>query len=532
MTISQLQVQEFMNFFSGSKHAYGELVYGNKDEKGKVTGKYRTVTNKLVTLKEYKDHLEGTKGLGIIPINEESQCSFSVIDIDIYGVNLNLYIKAIERGNFPLVPFRSKSGGLHLYLFLSKPVKVRKVVDVMRKFSLLLSVDSLVRTKKNETVEIFPKQLKVRPGETGSWINLPYYNHTESNQYAIKEDRSLSLNEALVTIKEKQRSLIEVEEFLQDLSFNDAPPCLQMLYFLNPFESESGRNNFLFSFGVYLKKKDEDFFEQNLQEINAQLYEPLSDVEIEKTILSSLRKKDYIYRCKESPCVDFCNKKECKNREYGIGKNEGYFSSVELGTLYQYKTSQPYYEWEVKLQGQDDFKRLRFKSEDEIIKQDAFLRLCMRELHELPSKLKQLEWFNKVNQALKEIKCVDVERDDDTSPFMLLRAFIIEFITGRAMAETKDQILAKRVYFSPTTKEYLFRVKDLTEYVYVTKGFRHFSPGELHGILRELNCTFKKITTESRKQVRIACFAQKDLDVYESKEMFTPDFSKYSEEDF
>jgi len=524
-----------MSFFTGSQHNFGEYIYGSKKGKGnKLEGQARSVTNKLITIEEYKNHLEGKKGLGIIPIMENSKCKFAVIDVDIYDRDLTMYLDAIQRGDFPLVPFRSKSGGLHIYMFLDKEVSAKKVVEIMRRFSFLLSIEALVRDEKNSSVEVFPKQTKLKKGDVGNWINLPYYNSGESTQKALKDGKELSLNEALLYIKEKQTSLTEAQEFLKDIAYSDAPPCLQTLYFLNPFDKGAGRNNFLFSFGVYLKKKDEDFFEQNLQEVNQSIRYSLKEGEVEKTILSSLRKKDYIYRCKESPCVDFCHKKECKKREYGIGKNEGYFSSVEVGQLYQYKTQQPYYEWEVRLQGQDDFKMLRFKTEDEIIKQDAFLRLCMRELHEIPSKLKQMEWFNKVNQALKEIKTIDVSAEDDTSPLMLLKNFVLEFLTQRAMAETKDQILAKRVFYDEVSGVYLFRVKDLTEYLYVQKQFKYFSPGELHGILREFHCIYKKINTESRRQIRVAGFHRKDLNFEDTTGVgkFEPDFSEYSKEDF
>lgn len=537
MTISQLQIQEFKEFFTGSQHNFGELNYSteknNKDSKGKVLGSCRTVTDKLITIQNYKDHLLGNKGLGVIPITEGNKCRFAAIDVDIYDKNLMIYVNAIERGKFPLVPFRSKSGGLHLYMFLKEEESPKQVVELMRRFSFLLSIDLLVKRAKNESVEIFPKQFKLKQGEYGSWINLPYYNYKNTQSYAIKEGAALTLNQALLLIRERRTTMSNAQEFLDELQFNDAPPCLQLNYLLNSLGKHSGRNNYLFSFGVYLKKKDEDFFEQNLRDINSELPEPLPEKELEKTVLNSLRKKDYVYKCKESPCIDFCHKKECSKREFGIGKNDGYFSSVEFGKLYQYRIAQPYYEWEVRLQGQKEFKKLRFHSEDEIIKQDAFLRLCMRELHELPSKLKQWEWFNRVNQALSEIEIVDINSEDDTSPIYILKGLIVEFLTERAMAETKDQIFTKRVYFDNDTSEYLFRIKDLQEFLYVQKKFKYFQPGELHGILREYNCKYKTIRTERKKQVRVGAFLQKDLNLNEKDaSVFNPDFSKFAEEDF
>ncbi|MEM4270634.1 MAG: primase C-terminal domain-containing protein, partial [Candidatus Pacearchaeota archaeon] len=312
--------------------------------------------------------------------------------------------------------------------------------------------------------------------------------------------------------------------------YNDAPPCLQNIYILNPLTSGNGRNNFLFSFGVYLKKKDEEFFEHKLLSINSHLRDPLDEKEVEKTIINSLKRKDYVYKCKDAPCVDFCNKKECKEREYGIGKNEGYFSNVEFGQLTQYKTHMPYYEWEVRLQGQEIFKKLRFKSEDEIIKQDAFLRLCMRELYEIPSKLKQTEWFKQVNQALKEITIITVDEVEDTSPIVLLKNLIVEFLTGRARAETKEQIKVKRVFYETSTDTYLFRIKDLLEFIFITKQFRMFTPQEIHAILKEMKVMTKFTKTESGKTLRVAMLPRSFIKEAVEEDEFEPDFSHLKED--
>lgn len=536
MAINQLQVQEFMSHFLGSKHNYGEHIYGEiNSTTGKEKGQSFTITNKLITINNYKDHLDGKKGLGIIPINEgDNKCNFAVIDVDIYGIDYGIYISAIENNNLPLVPFRSKSKGLHLYTFFSEPVLAKKAVTLMKRISFLLSIDILVQTKKNSLVEIFPKQTKLTPEQHGNWINLPYFNASNQTRTpAISKGEDLSLTEGLILIKQKKINLNDAEEILNGLSYFDAPPCLQRLNLLNILEEGSGRNNYLFSFGIYLKKKDENFFEQNLKDINNELTKPLPEKEIDSTIISSLAKRDYVYKCKEHPLIAFCNKKVCKKREFGVGKDGGYFSSVECGKLFQFKTSQPYYEWEVKLQGQEAFVKLRFKSEDEIIKQDAFLKLCMRELYELPTKLKQSEWFIKVNQALKEIEVVSVNEDEDVSEYTLLRNLVIEFLTSRSMADKRDQILAKRVYFDVQYKFYYFRVKDLSEYVFVQKGFRYFNPSELHGILKEWGCKYKVLKTESGKTVRVAYFHQDELRVsVDDKEIFVPDFSKYQDSDF
>jgi hypothetical protein len=535
MAIPQLQVSDFMSVFKGNIHNYGQHVYKYIEGEEKENGTNATIKNKLVTEATFKDHLNGKKGLGIIPINEENKCYFAVIDVDIYKVNLNMYVDAIEKNNFPLVPFKSKSGGLHIYCFFKNPVDAKAAVDIMRKMAAVLSIDLLVKNTENRMVEIFPKQYKLDKNKVGSWINLPYYDAGgPSRQCAMKDGKELSLSEALLLIKEKRSTLNEIRSFLDELPHKDGPPCLQSIYILNSLDKNSGRNNYLFSFGVYLKKKDENFFEQALFEINRTLSKPLTGEELERTILSSLRRKDYQYKCNESPCVDYCKKKVCKTRDFGVGKDGGYFSNLDYGELIQYKTHEPYYEWDIKLQEVDGFKKLRFKNEDEIIKQDAFLKLCFRELHVLPTKLKPSEWFKIINQSLEELKIEEVDVDSDTSSMSMFRSIFFEFLLNRAMAATKDQILTKRVYFDATKDEYYFRTKDLMDYLFLAKNFRQFTSGEIHGVLRDMGCRTIRIRTESDKQLRVIAIDRPSVDEQISvKDVpYVADFEKELEEEF
>jgi hypothetical protein len=508
----KLYLTEFQQIFEGNKQNYGQHKYKFTSKKGeKEAGESYTIKEKLLTQTQYKAHLDGKIGLGVIPINKKNQCKFAVIDIDIYSKNLSTYLEAIEKHNFPLVPFRSKSGGLHLYLFLSKYADVKNVRIYLEKMAILLGLDLLIQKQLNRVLEIFPKQTKLAADNIGTWINLPYFNADNTQQYAIKNGKKLSLGDALTYIKSKIISIYDIKAFLDNIPFFDGPPCLQTIYLLNPLRKNSGRNNYLFSFGVYFKKQDEHFFEQKVLVINNELEAPLDENELEKTVLSSLRKKDYIYKCFDSPCVDFCNRTICKTRKFGIGKMGGYFSNIEFGKLYQIQTELPYYEWEVKAQSNSGaFKRLSFRNEDEIIKQDVFLRLCFRELHTLPVKMKQVEWFKLVNQHLEEIEIIHVNKEDDISPYSIFRNYFIDFLTNRAMANNKDQILNKRVYFDKPYQEYYFRSFDLVEFFH-QKNFRDFSTTEIHRELTRVGAKPKKIKTETRQQIRVWCLGLKDF---------------------
>ena len=62
----------------------------------------------------------GTENLGIIPINDNSECRWGCIDIDSYaGFDHKKLINKIKNLNLPLIVCRSKSGGAHVFLFTS-----------------------------------------------------------------------------------------------------------------------------------------------------------------------------------------------------------------------------------------------------------------------------------------------------------------------------------------------------------------------------------------------------------------------------
>lgn len=533
MKLTDLQINMFKEYFEGNKQNYGEHIYQFSADGEKEKGGNKTITDKLITRKVYEAHLKGTTGLGIIPINAENKCKFAVIDIDVYDKDFTPYLNAIKRYNFPIVPFYSKSKGFHLYVFFKHMTRAKDAIDRMRKIARVLGITLFVKQHKNEAVEIFPKQDKLAEGQRGNWINLPYFNALDSGQCAIDGDRKLSFDEAMTTIKANLTSVEAIDEFLDDLPFGDAPPCLQTIYILNDLGENNGRNNYLFSFGVYLKKKDENYFEQALASVNNALPDPIETKELEETVLTSVRKRDYSYKCTNAPMCDFCDKKICRTREYGIGKEGGFFTNLVFGNLTQFKAAAPYYEWEVKGQDIDHFKVLRFKNEDEIIKQDMFLRLCMRELRFLPFKMKQAEWFKLVNQALSTIKVVDVDMADDTSPLVRFHNIFYDFLTGRALAQTKEQILTKRVYYDDVREKYYFRTKDFIEYLFDIKQFRAYSSGEVHGLLSDIGIIREKLYLGAQKrQIRISSVHREAIseDFLMSQAQFDVDFDAFDEE--
>ena len=117
-----------------------EVFTGLKRNHGRADMKKLTVTNtgkkkpkydwahKEVTREDYELHLSGEQALGIQPCDDEGLCRFAAIDIDdkqhsYTNFPYHTYLDLIVKYNLPVVPVKSKSGGLHLYIFTKEPVK-------------------------------------------------------------------------------------------------------------------------------------------------------------------------------------------------------------------------------------------------------------------------------------------------------------------------------------------------------------------------------------------------------------------------
>jgi len=469
MSISISTLTDFQMLFSGNINAYGvhEYTYtkNKQKENGKSFTKVQPVTDTL-----YADHLEGKKGLGIIPIIMNT-CRFSVLDVDIYNKDLNHFIRMIYRHSLPIVPFRTKSGGLHLYMFFVEPIKAIRAKQYMENIRTLLGLE--------HKTEIFPKQGTLGNGKIGSWINLPYYDAEKTKQYLIKSDGDKCLlEEAILEINKKLQTEEMVIEFFKNVPLNDAPPCLQSIYLM---ESTDYRNNYLFSLAGYYKIKFGDDFEFKITEANSVLNEPLSIDEVSKTIISAHKRKDYSYKCNEDPICNLCNKNICKQRKYGIGGDE--ISQLSYEEFIQFTTDPPYYEWII------NKKSLKFYSELDIIMQQKFRVLCFRELHILPNRLKDLNWTKIINRALENVIIKDIAIEDDISPGAMFKEYLTEFLEKRTLAKTKEQITIDRVYKDKKLKSYIFKPKNLLSFLIVQKQFRFYGTVQIQDKLKDMGGT-------------------------------------------
>lgn len=430
--ITSVQAQRFLLLFKGKSNSYVK----NFLPKEKPEAGVKTKT-KIIQVKETIDtdlmlsHLSGEFGVGICPVNTEGKCNFGVIDIDVYKGKIRKMLDIIREYQLPLLPFRSKSGGLHCYLFLSKSNSAKSVREVLSQVIKTFSLDKMYGEQK---VEIFPKQDKVTAEGMGNAITLPYFNAEEPYTYLLDLDgNEVPFEEALNQIQKRFTTIEAVREALENLSYNDAPPCLQRILLSGLVGGEdTGRNNFLFSFALYASKKyGLEGFASYVRELNSSFECPIEESAVESTI-ASIKSKEYSYRCKDIPCNGFCDKSLCKKREFGLGREKGHFSDIEYGQLLRYKTAEPYYVWQLKLQGSEgDFKNIVFRDEGELLDQKNFAKVCVRFLNFAPRQVQTNDWFGTLNKYLASVKDVEVRAESDTSALSMIRQMFVRYLSNK-----------------------------------------------------------------------------------------------------
>ncbi len=469
MAVDNRTLKKFADYFYGNENYYVQQVIdikkvliANKKKVKPATKAY--YVDAEPTLEVYEKHLQGDKALGICNIDTNNQVLFGCIDIDSYknATKLLGVIQAIYSYSIPLIPCRSKSGGLHLFLFLQKPENAADVKAALEKLCKLLFLVPQFTEDGVSKVEVFPDKANVNT-KKGHSITLPYFNACNSSDntivtYGIKSNNSvMDLEEFLETVPKKFTTLVRLEEFLQTLPLSDAPICLQSLLISNTLKDGSGRNNFIYSVAVYMRKKyGDDEFPKYVREINEELPEPLDAKDVENTIKSASNKEGF-YKCKSLPCSSACDKKICATRDFGLGMNKGHFTGIDFGSLIRIKSADPYYIWELRTQETEPFSKIIFKDEEELLNQRVFIKRCVRYLNQAPFLVKENEWLITVNTALSNIKEEEVTDILDTTEGAKVKRYFLRYLTQSLCASHAPYLIklgnvyqdGEKYYFLP-----------------------------------------------------------------------------------
>lgn len=442
-------VKIFQDIFRGLDIAYGTYVIDKNRQDGKQVGKAQVV-RKPPTDDLWEKHLAGVEpSLGIIPIRANNTCIWGCIDIDQYPLDHKGLVEKVLSLNLPMVVCRSKSGGAHVFLFTEEPVSAAEMQDYLKNAAALLGEAGR---------EIFPKQAEilVDRGDTGNFLNLPYFGGDNGTRYAFKDNgEAASLAEFFEIYRSKVQKpplLIPAPPEQAESPIKDGPPCLQALC-AQGFP-EGTRNNGLFNIGIYLKKAFPSDWEDKMVEYNFKYVSPpLPNNEVQ-IVLKQVGKKDYLYKCKDIPLNAFCNSGLCRTRKHGIGSNGP--DAPQISSLSKYASEPPL--WFLDING----RRVELDTES-LYNQTAFQKACMERLNLVPPTLRKPDWEQLLNALLKEMVETEqiTEASEDTSITGRFTDLLEEFTTHMQQALDREEVMMGRPWRDDDEGKTYFRMKDL-----------------------------------------------------------------------
>jgi hypothetical protein len=425
---TKTDAQRMMDIFEGYSGSHGVYngVSDTPDEHGKRIGPDRRTVHSAPTLADFERHLQGVSGLGVVPIRADGTCSWGALDVDDYELDLAGLASRVARLGLPLVPCRSKSGGLHLYLHLSSPAPAKDLIDRLKEYRALLGFGS--------GVEAFPKQTRLLEGDAGSWLNLPYPGIWEGGRYAINEaGNALTLAEWFALIDERRATPADLKKPLPvSADLPQAPPCIQHLTQIG--FSPGSRNNGLLALSTYLKKADPDGWESKADVFNQKYIQPPLSRDEVTGIVRSLRRKDYQYRCSDSPLAQYCNRAACVSRKFGIG-SAGNLLRIE--SISKLDTQPPVFYC------QTTNGRVRVTAA-QLADPYKFGVAVLEQANAAPALPKTAEWREHIHALLQTAEIIEAPADASEEGAVV--AYVQKFCTGRAQAETQAELLLGRPF--------------------------------------------------------------------------------------
>lgn len=552
------KAQRFSELFSGFTARYGryDLPNDNVAEGEKAAGVARTV-DREITLNDYSQHVLGRVGIGVIPLREDNRVNFAAIDIDLYkrqeqqARKLRHEDVALALFETPLVVTRSKSNGIHVWLFSSSSVNAQLAVDYLQMQASALGAAGS---------EVFPKQTKrIRAEDIGNWINLPYFGASRRVVYPIFDEQKktysypdLSL-EKFLDIAENASQRI-TDSWLHERTkvgvsqrgnnkegrlWHDGPPCLQKLIagepekrnaietkftrgditkdqrdkqiaFSRPQLQEGNRNVTFFNTAIYLRRRlnPNDPDSSLDSEDEKTLYETLIDVHTDwrhevdnegirhelKTIAKQVSKGKWSYSCTKEPLKEFCNRKLCLKRRFGIGTATNDIStSIDGFTIVNTRDKQYF----MNVNGV----RVYIPNPETLLSQTRFAVIILNDTNMVWKRLQDNAYTEMITNLIANADIIAGPPDSDHVSITL--NCLDEFVRSKKIikdGKRDNQIFTGRVLLDKDETVALFKLDQFLEYLR-SRGHRgeHFTTKRVaNTLVQEFKAEYKNTTIAGR----------------------------------
>lgn len=449
--------RDFFRIFAGLERSHGRYVVppgAKPGEKGKLHDtKWARTVHQPLTVELWEEHLSGVFGLGVVPIRDDGTCVFGAIDVDVYPLDLGILGALIRELRLPLVVCRTKSGGAHLYLFMSAPASAGLVRGKLMDWAVRLGYPG---------VEVFPKQTRLAStNDDGSWINVPYNGGRRSTRYAVKADGTAMTPEefveeaARIAVAPDELPDIEPAALAEDPAADDfagGPPCLQTLVRRG---FGDWQNNGLFNICVFLRKKYGEGWSAHVDAYNRKYLNPPVASKDVAAMLKTVSKKSYSYMCKQEPICGVCNRQVCLTRDFGVG-GLGDDPGVVVGELVKVETDPPLYIIDVN--------GARIECEfDDLMDQRRFKKLVGMQLDIIIQFIKQQTWDAMMRERFARIDRRAVPEDATKEGQFWVH--VARFCTSKVRGKSIDELLLGKPFTDAKEKRTFFCSADLFQYL-------------------------------------------------------------------
>lgn len=477
---------QIWELFRGYEKARGLYEVKRTNERGKAEGRALTI-HEGATQHHWDAHLSGKgAGLGIIPLLEDDTVAWACIDIDVYNLDHAALEEKINKHNLPLVMCRSKSGGAHCFIFLKDPLPAVMVLEALESWAALLG---------HGGCEIFPKQSsRYDEHDIGNWLNMPYYDADETLRYGIKDGKQLELSEfleyaetrlvteeQLVTLKGKSvNPSVDAGDITQ--RFYEGPPCLQMLYSHGGFP-DGTRNEGMFNVAVYLRKRFPDDWKEMLQTYNVEMSDPPLSLNDIQTIIKSVSRKDYTYKCSKPPINAHCNRRLCIHRDFGVGETVDGVDWPEIGDMVRMMGDPPVWYMNVG--------RARIQlTADDILNQNLFKRKVLNATNRIMRSLPQPRWEKLMDEKTRNAEKIEVP--EDATPLGQFRFYLDRYLIGMAQTKSKEELARLLAPYRTDDGQVWFRSEGLMQFL-DTHGVKYASKHHVWLQLRDMGAESKQV---------------------------------------
>jgi hypothetical protein len=490
---------------------------GGKAEE-KVEGKARTV-DKEIKPEDYQSHVEGGVGIGVIPLLEDNNVNFAAIDIDVYKVEDQKKAKlthsdiALALMETPLIVTKSKSGGIHVWLFSKDGVSARLATDYLNAQAASLGVAG---------TEVFPKQTERHSDEDiGNWINLPYFGDTRKAVIPVKSGSVVEYIEpdlgVFLDIAEGASTLVTDDFLIEHTTLPptqrdgeegtklwfDGPPCLQTLIVGHPEKvttiqkkfdrgditqdqydkqmgytqaqlGEGSRNRAFFNVGIYLRRRmnehDPDVvldgtgkkdLENALVESHGEWMRLTGHQGIPRelgTLAKQASKGKWGYKCTEEPLKGFCNRRLCLKRKFGVGTGVSDASFAITGLTIVDTEDKQYY-----MNVGDT--RIHVPDVGSLLNQGEFGKIVTNATNRIWTTMQDAKYKQMMDALLQDADVVEGPPDSDRRAVLLnaLHEFVHKKKIDRSKSETG--IFNGRALWDDEGVEAWFKFDQFTEFL-------------------------------------------------------------------